>query len=53
MEKNRGHSVFLVMMVLLLVIGLVVLFWGAATYVKPRMPFLGPQVNLRMIISGE
>lgn len=52
MDKRRGSSLFLVMMVLLLIIGLVVLFWGAATYVKPRMPFGGPSVILRDTIAG-
>lgn len=52
MDKRRGNSLFLVMMILLLIIGLVVLFWGAATYVKPRMPFGGPQVILQNMIAG-
>ena len=46
MDKRRGHSLFLLLMILLLIIGLVVLFWGAATYVKPRVPFGGPPVIL-------
>ncbi len=52
MDKRRGNSLFLVAMILLLIIGLVVLFWGAATYVKPRVPFGGPLVMLRNLAAG-
>ena len=45
MEKRRESHLFLVLMILLLIIGLVLLVWGAATYVKPRVPF-GPQFML-------
>jgi hypothetical protein len=31
----------------------VVLFWGAATYVKPRIPFGGPPAYLLNIITEE
>ena len=50
MEKKKGGNVFVILMILLLIIGLVVLFWGAATYVKPRFPFGGPLTLLRRII---
>jgi len=53
MDKRRGNSLFLVMMFLLLIIGLVVLFWGAATYVKPRVPFGGPSFSMQSITTGE
>jgi hypothetical protein len=53
MEKRRGNPIFLVLMILLLIIGLVVLFWGAATYVKPRIPFGGPPAYLLNIITEE
>ncbi len=46
MDKRRGNSFFLAMMVILLIIGLVVLFWGAATYVRPRVPFGGPPFTI-------
>ncbi len=47
MDKRRGNPFLLILLILLLIIGLVVLFWGAATYVKPRVPFGGPPVILR------
>ncbi len=53
MDKRRSNSLFLMMMVLLLIFGLVLLFWGASTYVKPRVPFGGPPVNLRTMMTGE
>lgn len=46
MEKRRNIPILMILLVLLLVIGLVVFFWGAATYVKPRAPFGGPPVKL-------
>lgn len=53
MDKRRGNSIFLVMMFLLLIIGLAVLFWGASTYVKPRVPFGGPSFIMQNITIGE
>jgi hypothetical protein len=53
MDKRRGNPIFLVTMILLLIIGLVVLFWGAATYVKPRVPFGGPPAFLLNLTTEE
>ncbi len=53
MEKRRGGHLFLILMVLLLIVGLVVLIWGASTYVKPRVPFGGPQFMLWNFLLGD
>ena len=53
MDKRRGSPIFLVAMILLLIIGLGVLFWGAATYVKPRIPFGGPPAFLLNVTAEE
>ena len=53
MEKRRGSHLFMILMILLLIIGLVVLFWGAATYVKPPAPLRGPYFMLyNFLLSG-
>ena len=52
MEKRRGNLLWMILLVLLLIIGLIVLFWGAATYVKPRVPFGGPPQLLFNMIHG-
>jgi hypothetical protein len=53
MDKRRGSPIFLIMMILLLIIGMVVLFWGASTYVRPRVPFGGPPAFLLNITAEE
>ncbi len=52
MEKRRGGHLFMILMILLLIIGLVVLIWGAATYVKPLVPLRGPQFMLYNFLLG-
>ena len=47
MEKRRGGHLFMI-----LIIGLVVLIWGAATYVKPLVPLRGPQFMLYNFLLG-
>lgn len=53
MHRRRGNPLFLILMILLLLIGIAVFIFGAATYVKPRHPFDGPSMYLRAAPQGE
>ena len=48
MENRHGNPLLLILLILLLLIGIAVFIFGAATYVKPRQPFVnGPSMYLR------
>ncbi len=54
MENRHGNPLLLILLILLLLIGIAVFIFGAATYVKPRQPFVnGPSMYLRAALQAD